>query len=172
LGEAPTDGGFYGRLNAVWTNIGAVAISNIADDIVTLAKMAAGTIATIADYRANVAQKILTTDIVWAAAAPAGVADAATVTLDFNAGLDFIWVLGGTGRALASPINQKSGQKGIIWVVQDTSGARTITSWGSAWKFPGGIKPILSSAPSAVDVISYVVNGPGYIACTFQAGFA
>jgi hypothetical protein len=129
--------------------------------------------ATAAEYIANSAPtKMLTPGAVWSAAAGiAGVADAATITLDFSTASDFSITLAGVGRTLANPTNVKNGQKGIIYIVQDGTGSRTITTWGSSWKFPGGIKPTLSTAPSALDAISYAVIASSLIVCTFSAGF-
>jgi hypothetical protein len=48
------------------------------------------------------------------------------------------------------------GQSGIIAVTQDATGSRVI-SWGTYWKGAGGVKPTLSTAANAVDLISYYV---------------
>src|SRR5262245_3766357 len=127
--------------------------------------------ATAAEYRNNTANKILTTDKVWSAATPVTLTDGATVTPDFSAGFDFVWTLGAAGRTLANPSNVKAGQKGNFFLVQDATGGRTITTWGSMYKFPGGTKPTLSSAPNAVDVISYAVDTGAAVFCTFAADF-
>ena len=125
--------------------------------------------ATAAQFRGNVASKILTTDQVWAAAATVTLTDAATVTPDFATGLDFFWTIGAAGRTLANPTNTKVGQKGVIYIQQDGTGGRTITTWGSAWKFAGGTKPVLTTAPNTIDVLSYVVFSSSLIVCTFAA---
>jgi hypothetical protein len=168
--DAASDGKNYLRKNATWVDLATISISNIADGVVTFAKMATSALATTADYLANTANKILTTDQVWAAAAPITLADGSTVTPNFNAGIDFIWTLGAAGRTLGNAVNVgKLGQKGLIYLVQDATGGRTITSWGSSYKFPGGVKPTLSTAGSAVDVISYAVKSAGEIECWFTA---
>ena len=93
--------------------------------------------------------------------------DAATVTLDFNAGLDFIWSTN-AARTLANPLNAKPGQKGVVEIYNQGSGS--IASWGSFWKFPGGVKPTLVPGYNA---ISYVVaNDATYILCNASVGFA
>jgi len=128
--------------------------------------------ATAAEYVANSAPtKMLTPGAVWGVAMQA-LADAATVTPDFATSIDFVWTLGAAGRTLANPTNIKTGQKGIIYLVQDATGGRTITTWGSFWRFPGGVKPVLSTAPNTIDAISYCAFSTGLIACTFSAGFA
>jgi hypothetical protein len=147
----------------------ALPATSIADGIVTFAKMAATALATAAEYLSATANKILTADGVWAAAVPVALADAATVTPNFGAGIDFYWTLGAAGRTLANPINGKRGQKGIIYLIQDATGGRTITTWGSAYKFSGGAKPTLSTTGGAWDMLSYAVgNNPAtQVNCTF-----
>jgi hypothetical protein len=128
--------------------------------------------ATAAEYIANSAPtKMLTPGAAWSAANFYSLTDAATVTPDFSLGIDFFWPIAGA-RTLANPLNAKVGQKGIILINQDAAGGRTITAWGSAWKFPGGVKPTLTAGASAADAISYWVYAPGFILCTFSAGFA
>jgi hypothetical protein len=81
--------------------------------------------------------------------------DAATITPNFNNGINFTVTLGGN-RTLANPTNLKQGWSGIIEVKQDATGARTLT-YGSGWKFSGGT-PTLSTAAGATDIIAYFVR--------------
>ena len=134
---------------------------------------AAPTAATAAEYVSNSAPtKMLTPGAAWSAAAPVSPTVAATLTPDFSAGIDFAYTLNQVGHTLANPTAPKVGQKGVIYLTQDGTGNRTITTWGSAWKFPGGTKPTLSTANGAIDAISYAVLTTGVIACTFNAAFA
>ena len=71
--------------------------------------------------------------------------DAATITPDFSASNNFTLTLGGTGRTLANPTNITAGQSGVIVIQQDGTGSRTITSYGSNFKFAGGTAPTLST---------------------------
>lgn len=112
----------------------------------------------------------LTPAALFAAAAPVAVADAATVTLDFSAGLNWSVASFGGNRTLANPTNQKAGQSGVIAVSQDATGSRTL-SFGTNWKFPGGA-PSLTSTPGATDLISYYVLNPGVILATLSKAFA
>ena len=82
--------------------------------------------------------------------------DGATITPDFDAAQNFAVTLGGN-RTLANPSNIDPGQTGSIFVVQDTTGGRTL-SFGSYWKFAGGTAPTLSTGTSATDRIDYVVQ--------------
>ena len=81
--------------------------------------------------------------------------DGATITPDFDANQNFSVMLGGN-RTLANPSNIDAGQTGSIFVVQDGTGSRTL-SFGSYWKFAGGIAPTLSTAAGSVDRIDYIV---------------
>jgi hypothetical protein len=143
----------------------------VADGIVTFPKMAASALATAAQFINNTSSKILTADQIWAAANPVALTDAATITPDFSAGIDFIVTLAGT-RTLANGSNLKNGQKGVIYFIQDATGNRGISVWGSYWKFPGGVKPTFSTAPNTIDAISYVILNGSSICCNFSAGFA
>jgi hypothetical protein len=62
----------------------------------------------------------------------------------------------------------KAGQKGIIYLVQDATGSRTITSWGSQYKFPNGVKPTLSTGANSIDVLSYCCKSTTEIECFFS----
>lgn len=90
--------------------------------------------------------------------------DAATVTPNFATSNNFSWTIGGN-RTLAAPSNQVAGQSGIIVITQDATGGRVIT-WNAAWKFANGVKPALSTAANAVDVLAYYVAANGTIICS------
>lgn len=52
-----------------------------------------------------------------------------------------------------------AGQSGVIEIHQDPTGSRTITTWGSDYRYVGGTSTItLSTAASAVDYLPYYVN--------------
>jgi hypothetical protein len=184
--EAPSTDTAYGRLNAAWA-----AVVRIAGDVMTgpltlfgaptAANHAATkqyvdgrtTAATAAEFLANAtATKALTPATIWGAATLVTLTDAATVTPDFNTGIDFQWTLGAAGRTLANPNNAKVGQKGAIYLVQDATGGRSITTWGSAWKFAGGAKPVLTGGANAIDTLTYVVRSATEIHCSFSAGMS
>lgn len=113
-------------------------------------------IATTAEYLANTASRVLTTDQVWDAAALVALTDGATVTPNLGAGINFSWAIGGN-RALANPTNLKEGQSGHIYITH-TGAARTITSFGSFYAWAGGVAGALSTGGSGkVDRLSYVV---------------
>ncbi len=116
--------------------------------------------------------KFLTPKSIFDMASPQTLTDAATVTPDFNAGLNFEWTIGGA-RTLANPSNTKAGQSGTIKIVQDATGGRVIT-YGNNWRFPGGSATggLLSTAANAIDVIAYTVATDGKIYATLSKAFA
>lgn len=95
----------------------------------------------------------------------------ATPALDFSTGNNFTGVAN-ANFTLPLPTNMTPGQAGSIEIQQDSSGSRTIT-YASGWLFPGGVRPSLSTAANAVDVISYLVRSNGtQIEATLNVGFA
>lgn len=92
--------------------------------------------------------------------------DATTVTPDFAVSNDFTITLGGN-RTLANPTNLAAGQSGVVAVVQDATGGRTL-AWGSYWKFEGGAAPTLSTAANAIDVVAYWVRSTTSIVATLS----
>jgi hypothetical protein len=173
IGEAPVDSKLYGRVNAVWTAgvklagdtmTGALGLPTLAVDYSgTNAVNAAwvfGQNASLADYfGTNSAKKIITPWTVWSAAAAVPTGALTAFSPDLATASDFVWTLNNANCQLNNPLNLKNGQKGVIYVAQDATGARAITTWGSAYKFANGLKPTLSTAPNAVDVISYACAG-------------
>lgn len=79
-----------------------------------------------------------------------------TVTPDFADSNNFTLTLG-TNVTLANPSNLTAGQSGSIFLVQDSTGSRTL-SFGTYWDFAGGTAPTISSAASAVDRLDYIVR--------------
>lgn len=117
-------------------------------------------IASTAEYLANTASRVLTTDQVWAAAALQALTDGATVTPDFGAGINFSWEIGGN-RTLANPTNIKAGQSGHIYITH-TGAARVLSALGSWYKWAGGVAGVLSTVGAGtVDRLSYFVKDAG-----------
>ena len=71
---------------------------------------------------------------------------------------------------LSNPTNMLAGASGMLTITQDATGSRVIT-WGSAYKFPGGTKFVLSTAASAIDQIAWYTDGTN-VYCVGQAAFA
>jgi hypothetical protein len=92
----------------------------------------------------------------WGAAA--SVAITSGVAPDFNAGIDF-HLNGVSGATISNPTNAKQGQKGVLWLI-----GTTVTTWGSAYKFPNGTDP---TSTGGWDLVSYVVWDANNILCSF-----
>lgn len=127
--------------------------------------------ATAAQYRANTAGSTpLTPAAVWAAAALVTLPQAATILVDLSAGINFTTTMNGN-RTLGAPSNAKPGQSGVIEILQDGTGGRTL-AFASAWVFAGGVDPTLSTAAGARDVLAYTVLSSGVILGNLLKGVA
>jgi hypothetical protein len=96
-------------------------------------------------------------------------ADAATITPDFDTGNNFSLTIAGN-RTLANPTNTVAGQSGHIFITQDGTGGRTL-AYGSNWKFVGGA-PSLSTASGAIDRLDYTVKSATEIHAALAKGVA
>jgi hypothetical protein len=116
---------------------------------------------TAAQFRDNTADKVLSTDQVWSAADYVSLTDAATITVDMSTFINATVTLAGN-RALGNPTNTKNGQSGVIEIVQDATGSRTL-SYGANWEFAGGTAPTLSTTANASDALYYTVRSSSRI---------
>lgn len=98
--------------------------------------------------------------------------DGATITPDFSAANNFTVTLAGTGRTLANPTNITAGQSGVIAINQDGTGSRTITTYGSYFKFAGGTAPTLSTGANDLDILSYYCVSSTVIVASLGADFS
>ena len=85
-----------------------------------------------------------------------------TITVDWNNGNKQTVTLNQAGHT----INFTNVTSGIgnftIIIKQDATGSRTVTTWDTDIKWPGGVTPTLSTTASAVDVISCLYDGTVY----------
>ena len=88
-----------------------------------------------------------------------------SVALDLSQRNHFEMTLTGA-VTLANPTNINAGQSGVIKVVQDSTGGRTI-AFGTYWKFQDGATPSLTTTANAVDLLAYYVTNSTYIATSF-----
>ena len=79
-------------------------------------------------------------------------------TWNLNSGGVATITLTGTGRTMASPTNMKVGVY-ILHLIQDATGSRTITTWGTAYHWQSNVPPVLSTGASKHDIISFVCDG-------------
>lgn len=125
---------------------------------------------TTAQFRANTADKALSTDQVWAAADYVALTDAATVAVDMSLGFNFSLAIGGN-RTLGAPTNTKNGQSGLIAITQDGTGSRTL-AYHANYKFAGAVDPVLSTAAGTVDLLFYQVISSTFIYATLVKAVA
>ena len=57
-------------------------------------------------------------------------------------------------RTLAAPSNATAGQTGLIYVIQDGTGNRTL-GYNTVFKFVSGSAPVLTTTTNAVDMLIY-----------------
>ena len=110
---------------------------------------------TTAQFLANTADKVLSTDQVWAGAGYVALTDAATIALDMATFINGTVTLGGN-RTLGNPTNTKDGQSGVIAITQDGTGSRTL-AYSSNWEFMDGAAPVLSTTAGKKDLLFYQV---------------
>jgi hypothetical protein len=63
-----------------------------------------------------------------------------------------------TNSTMNTPTNPQAGATYVMIVTQGTGGNNTL-SFSTAYKFPGGSVPVLSTGSAQVDVLSFVSNG-------------
>ena len=125
------------------------------------ASAASVTPADAADYRAKIADRLLSPVGVWDSAAEVTLTDGANIALDLNSGINFGVTLAGN-RTLDNPTNAKVGQTGFIKVTQDATGSRTL-AFDTNYKFKGGTAPTLTTDANAVDLLFYQVISSTFI---------
>jgi len=126
------------------TNISQSSVTNLTTDLSGKAGIASNNVFTVAQRGGVVT-----------------LTDAATISSDFNASNFFTVTLGGN-RTLGNPSNEVAGQSGSIFIVQDTTGTRTL-AFASDWDFAGGTAPSLTTTANAVDRLDYLVRASGSI---------
>lgn len=119
--------------------------------------------ATVAEYR-SAADRPVTAQGAWNAAAVQSVPYAASVAIDFSQGWNVDLSALAGAFTLANPTNAKVGQAGFVKLPQDGTGGRLIT-YGSFWQF-GGTKPALSTSANAIDYLFYQVVGGSAAVCS------
>ena len=84
-----------------------------------------------------------------------GTITGAAVTPDLTNGNVQKATISGVCNASTFPANVKAGSTFIIMLEQAT-GADTISAWNAGYKFPGGVAPTLSTAAGKIGVITCV----------------
>jgi len=78
------------------------------------------------------------------------------ITLDYNLYQNFVLTFTGN-VVLVNPTTESVGQSGVIVVIQDGTGSRTIAG-GTQYEWPGGAIGTISTAANSVDIIPYFVD--------------
>ena len=81
--------------------------------------------------------------------------DAAAIDWDVDLGGAARLTLGAAGRTMNAPTHLRAGATYVLEVIQDATGNRTITTWNTAFKWPSGTAPTLSTAAGAKDLFSF-----------------
>ena len=83
--------------------------------------------------------------------------DGATISLDLSNG-DFYTVTLTDNRTLANPTNATTGRVITFIVTQDGTGSRTL-AYGSNFRFPGSVEPVLSTGAADIDILQFFSDG-------------
>lgn len=83
----------------------------------------------------------------------------ATINWDGNLGRSAQVTLNQAGHTLANPTNLIEGEIYDLHIIQDGTGSRTITTWGTSYKFASGVKPTLTTAINTTDIVSFICRG-------------
>lgn len=71
-------------------------------------------------------------------------------------------------RTLANPTNMVAGGSYAIKITQDGTGSRTL-AYGTAYKWAGGVAPVLSTAAGSVDLITFYSDGTNMYGAALKA---
>lgn len=120
-------------------------------------------IMTLAEFRSKTANKMVTPDTVYDAAAEVTLTSTTNlIALNLDSGINFTIVLD-ENNTLSNATNLDVGQSGYIRFVQDdTTGSRTM-AYGTSYEFAGGSAFTLSTAVDAEDIVFYTVIAAGRI---------
>lgn len=83
--------------------------------------------------------------------------DGASISWDMDLGLNAEVTLGGS-RTLENPTHLRAGDRFFLIVRQDETGGNAL-AFGSAFLFPGGTAPTVSTAIGAMDVLQFCTDG-------------
>lgn len=143
---------------------GTVNTAAIQDGAVTYPKMASSALSTVSEFRSATASKLLPADIAWNAAAFVTLTDASNIAVDMSTGFNFQVTIS-ANRTLANPTNTKVGQSGVIVVIQDGTGGRTL-AFDTNYKFANGTAPVISSGAGEYNFLFYYVYTSTFILVT------
>ena len=147
-GVCPTNLGSLGTTTTVLHGNAAGGPSFAA---VAFADIATSDVATLAQYLAGTASKLVQSGVIYTAETVTTFGS--TTTFDFSTFINTAVTLTGNITTMTLT-NTKAGQAGSIRFVQDGTGSRT-TVWNAVFKFQGAVAPTLSTAINSVDILNY-----------------
>lgn len=154
---ASVAGGTYSGDDNIVT-VGTLSAGNATAIVDAASTTAAGKVelATAAEFRTGTdTTRALGVDETWDAAAEVTLTDASTITVDMASFINAVVTLE-DNRTLGNPTNTRVGQSGVIRIVQDGTGSRTL-AYGTSWEFAGGTAPTLSTGANDEDLLFYHV---------------
>ncbi len=86
----------------------------------------------------------------------------ATITINWNLGNIQTLTLNQVGTTIEFTNPSVGYGRFTTFVKQDATGSRTVTTWDTDIRWPGGSAPVLSTAANAVDIISCIWDGVNY----------
>jgi len=125
--------------------------------------------ASSSDFPAATNNKVLTSDNIYTA--EISIPYAASLSLNFGSFSNASITLTGNVTAISCS-GQKANQSGVIRVIQDGVGGRTLPSpFGCNMRFVSGTQPIASTTPGTVDALIYQCLSPTYCLGSYQQNF-
>lgn len=162
------------------TSLGTNDAANLTTGLVGTARLGSGTASastylrgdqTWASIKASTAQILDgTADLfmdpanAYSANAPVTSSGSGSFTLNFKTGRKFYRTLSGNST-MANPSNQLAGQEGLIYIVQDGTGGRTL-AFGANFKHIGA-SPTINTTAGVVNVFGYYVRSSGAITLSY-----
>lgn len=94
---------------------------------------------------------------------------AASQDIDMASAQHFELTLAGN-PVMNNPTNLVAGQEGTITFIQDATGSRAPSAWGSYWSFEDGVQPDFTASPTKKDTFAYFVRAANEIVLKKAAG--
>lgn len=160
---ADNDSIIYSDLNANWDALynlvnGNIDNANINASAAIDPTKISGTSVTLTGVQTIAGQKTLVKPILNAVQTITADTDGTTITFDMTTSNFHVVTLGGN-RTLAVS-NVSVGQAFIVRLVQDATGGRTVT-WFGTIKWPYGITPTLTTTAAKADVFGFICTSTG-----------
>lgn len=130
-----------------------VGTSTVNTTAISAASYLGSGIATAAQYWANTAGKVITSDALNSSGAYTTLTDAASIVWDMSTGINFQVTLAGN-RTIANPTNVVVGRSGVLRVIEDATGTRTF-SYGANFVFDSDVAPVISTVANKENYLFY-----------------